>query len=227
MLLSRRAQLSKAFAEEDDALVVVQNLTSAADCIVLSPPSVESETSLLRLLEWFAECGFSPNIGLDVSFFASQAVSLSRKPGPKPRAADAGLLAQVESYKVRIAVLQDQLAREREYSETLRSIHGHLMQEARRLRQTAPAAEDRVAPSPIPVHVYTPEPPAAHPDISSLVQQNSDLQAQVRQLEHRSAALEVAMHHMAAGLNGILQSRIWRTLVSISAIAVRIMPGKR
>jgi SAM-dependent methyltransferase len=224
-------------------------ITSVTDQLLFaSTPFVPGGPPLLRArptMEWIellAAYGFAPNVGFDASFASPHAMLLQRRqPLPTDVAQlfseridrryivareledDRGATVAVElaRYKERSAILEKQLAREREYLETLRGVHSYLVQEVQKLR-----AGTSIEPPSSPVRSETraPEVSSAEPSVENwqLLQQQTELLASVARLERRATGLERNVQELKGLVTGILESRIWQTLVRVGGIALGV-----
>lgn len=138
---------------------------------------------------------------------------------------------ELARYKERALILADQLAREREYLETLRSVHAYLVQEVQKLRElshngaNAAASVDRDTlaarrRSEIPSHETSGG--ISQGEIWRVVQNQVELHTQINCLERRAAGIERSVQSLTGTVHGILQSRIWQALVSVGGVLLRV-----
>jgi SAM-dependent methyltransferase len=231
---------------------ITDNLLFASAPRASAGPMVRCGKSTLEWIELFAAYGFAPNIAFDASFASPHALLLQRQ-APLPgdvaqlfsecidrrylaateRAGNDGTTAAVElaKYKERSTVLEEQLAREREYLDTLRGVHALLMQEVQKLRASSAASAvsagaididaivERVRSEIGSTEVSPAEPPGG---ILQLLQQQTALGASVMRLERRTTNIERRIQELAARIESILQSRTWQALVRLGGILIRV-----
>lgn len=235
---------------EADLSAYFRTIFAAADSVLYIDTSeavAQSAEGVERLLQTFAGYGFAPDISFQLQCLTGCVIMTRRKPALPmdvmrlfaqslvmrhrldsmqfgSNAVDAARL------KERAVLLEDQLAREREYLGTLRGVHAHLLQEVHRLREEGRATTPR-ATAPVDIdallarvrsEISIPAPAASIAGYSQLAEENAAAHAHISRLERRLNGNDQAITEIQNGLRQIVQSRIWRSLVSASGILLRI-----
>jgi hypothetical protein len=240
---------------------VLRALAAATDSLLFASEPAATGQSTLQWLELFAGYGFAPDIAFDASFVSPHAMLLRRQPplprdvlrlfsgyvdlrrgaeqsrigrgdsGAPASSPGAAVAVELARYKERALSLEEQLAREREYLDTLRSVHAYLVQEVQKLRESSHKSANATAsadPSPL-ASRRPPESPSREPaggasreEIWRLAQDQVELHAEISRLERRTSGIERSVQNLTRTVNGILQSRIWQTLVSASGVLLRV-----
>ncbi|MDE3165078.1 MAG: methyltransferase domain-containing protein [Acidobacteriota bacterium] len=228
---------------------VLRSLTAAAPALFFAETGEAADTlarrtGALHWMERFAGYGFAPSLTFSTPGFGDCAMLLRRGPAPAPevtrllaeclqlraaavRPAPAGSI-ELARQQERARLLEGQLMREREYLETLRGTHAFLIQEVQKLRSAHPSSDKGAAPPDMDaLLVRIREELAggigvtAQDDVWRIVQDQTDLRAQFTRLERRMTGNERSLQQVAERVDGILRSKIWRTLVSGAAVVLR------
>jgi SAM-dependent methyltransferase len=239
---------------EADAIQAVRNLTGATDMLLFSstPFDIEEPTHFnvkptLGWLKLFAEHGFAPDLTFDAGFVAPHAMLLRRQAAPscevlrlfsecirwrhiavqndnrgnilqaevaagqtrvaaEVAAGQTRVAVEVAAGQTRVAELQAALAREREYVSTLSTLQEQLMREAQE------------------IHAQLRD--QAGTGRQEFQEMEAGLRREIARVDRRTAELDRIVQGLAGGVEGILQSRIWRTLVSAGGIMLRLTGRK-
>jgi hypothetical protein len=240
-------QIAKASGFLPSILSVTDTLLFAAAPRESGEAGLDIGREPMRWIMEFAAHGFAPDIAFDGRFASPRALLLRRQAplasevaqlfaecldrrdlASRGEAVDhvetAGL--ELRNYKERAASLEQQVAREHEYLETLRGVQAYLTQEVQRLRANAPGTSPAAGVFDTEAVVarirsemgLPPNASAGETDVSWLLQQYSELRAVIIRLDRRSAVIERSVQGVALQVSSVLESRIWKTLVKLSGI---------
>jgi SAM-dependent methyltransferase len=218
---------------ESQGLSAIGHMTKAADIVLFSstPYDLEEATHfnvrpLLYWLQAFRDHGFSPDLDFDAGFVCSHAILFRRSEQAFSDAVlrlyanflhkrreiilrdgrihglecdQAALQSQAAPYAEKIRVLEEEKAAAAELQEKL---HAELELAVNEIEQLAGS---RLAPA-------VAEAPS-NDLIESVAGQVRSLGVSLKAVNHRLGSIEQQNAHLATGLAGIVDSKIWRTLV--------------
>jgi SAM-dependent methyltransferase len=243
-----------AIAENRDESATLRPLIAATDTLLFAETAGASDAiarsaDALEWMERFAGFGFAPSLGFSTPMLGECAMLLRRsQPLPAevmrllaenlkfraasvaPRSAS-GNAVELARAQERAHILEVQLAREREYLETLRGTHAFLIQEIQKLRSGAPETGAGGVPVDMDTIVARVREEigageglggSAQGEIWRLAQEQTDLRTQMARLERRTTGSERSIQQVSNSINEILTSRIWQTLVSAGGFILRL-----
>ena len=237
-----------------DAPAALRALFAATDALLFAETAGTSDaiTRPVGALEWmerFAGFGFAPSLGFSAPMLGECAMLLRRAqplPGEvmrlltenlKLRAASAAPtqspaeVVELARAQERLRILEMQLAREREYLETLRGTHAFLVQEVQKLRSGAagaPVDVDAIV-ARVREQIGAGERSDGAPDeLRLLAQDQMDLRTQIARMDRRMTGIERSIQQVSKSIDDILKSRIWQSLVGAGGLLLRFTGrGKR
>lgn len=193
---------------EPQAARAIENMTQAADTIVFSAPprtSVHHARPVIFWLRLFREHGFAPDLAFDAAFAGDYAMLLRRS--------DEQLSDQVLRLYSRFVWQRHELSSARAQVQLLESaqeeIHSNLEAANRQLAGLIDTRSGRVA---------SPE-PATLDYVTDLIKAQAAI---VKSLEFRVGGVEQRSAQIAQTVTGILESRIWRTMVKGGGLIQRL-----
>lgn len=213
---------------EDEATQAARNISGATDTLLFSstPYDVSEPTHLnvrpiVSWLKLFQDLGFSPDLGFDASFVATHAILFRRRPDPLPQDV-LNLFALMVRQRGRILQLESTSA-------------GHAT-----LAGNLKAAEEEIARASALQDELKVELEVAHKEMDQLFGADGnasgmldDLAAAVRSsgasvkaLDYRLRAIEQSTALVARDVSGVLESKIWRTLVRGGGLLEKML-GRR
>lgn len=226
-----------------------RTLTAAADSVLFVETGdtlLRSRTAAVEWIHLFAGHGFAPDLEFHLSFLPGCTMLLRRKAAFPAEVVNIFAESLALRYRVmalqsgpegvelarlreRVWFLENQLERERDYLNTLRGMHTYLLQEVRKPAQPASFAAAPSLASALPVDMegllarVRAEVSSSIAAVSRPVPEtHPDSYAYVSRLESHIRSVERAVQNVNDAVNSILQSRIWRTLVSASGILLRL-----
>jgi hypothetical protein len=189
---------------------------AAADTVLFSS-AVETE----RWLNVLAGHGFSPDIVYDASYAAPDAVLLRRGPALAP---DVVQLFS-ECLRLRRAVAANQHLQED--FDALRKLQRQLMTDARELsarllrrrEEDAGATVEQIAALEERLRKQHQD---LSPEIRRMAADVADLRGRMAHMDRRTAELDGAVRGLSGQVESVLQSRVWKALVSAGGFLLRV-----
>jgi hypothetical protein len=201
-----------------------ERVFAGADTVLFSSAAAEATDVLLRE---FAGRGFSPDIAYDAGYAAPDAMLLRRAPALPPD------VVQLFSECLRLRRAAAGHERLQEDFEGLRRLQQQLMKDARELSARVVTRHEQAAVSAeqlAELEARLRKGLAGNQDVSSEVRRIAadvaELRGRTAQLDRRTTEIDGVVRGLSAQVESMLQSRVWRALVSAGGLLLRVSGRK-
>ena len=210
---------------EAEASQAARNITHATSTLLFSstPNDVQEAThfNVRPVISWlrlFQDLGFSPDLTFDASFVCSHAMLLRRRPDPLPEEV-LNLFALVIRQRGQLVGFQNLGAEKAAVTQRLNEANEEIARASKlqdELQQEVEAAHKELDQ----LFGEHASPSAVLDDLASATRSNG---ASVKALDYRLSALEQNTAQVARDVSGVLQSKIWRTLVRGAGVIEKLL----